>query len=154
MEDISRLIGKEYHNDLDIEGFSNMMKNPSYCYKFYWLEAIVNLISEDKKTTNFDELIDEMIANAWYSVMEYHIHLSGVVAGDVRDGLERAINFLNGNHSLLDLLIISILCTKKSSPMKRYMDYMRNVTEIIYIPFGQIRNYIFPETQKKSFTIY
>ena len=35
-----------------------------------------------------------MIANAWYSVREFHIHLSGVVAGEVRDGLERAINKL------------------------------------------------------------
>ena len=37
----------DYYNHLDIEGFSLMMKNPSFCYKFYWLEAIVNLISED-----------------------------------------------------------------------------------------------------------
>ena len=44
--DILQLIGSEYQNNLDIEGFSNMMKDPSYCYKFYWLEAIVNLISE------------------------------------------------------------------------------------------------------------
>ncbi len=33
-----------------------------------------------------------MIANAWYSVREFHIHLSGIqVDGMVRDGLERAI---------------------------------------------------------------
>ncbi len=76
MEDISKIIGGNYYNDLDIEGFSNMMKNPSYCYKFYWLEAIVNLISEGKMVTNFDEIIDEMISNAWYSVMEYHVHLT------------------------------------------------------------------------------
>ena len=30
----------KYYNELDIEGFSRMMKDPSYCYKFYWLEAI------------------------------------------------------------------------------------------------------------------
>lgn len=69
-----------------------MMKDPSYCYKFYWLEAIVNLISQDIAETTFDEIIDEMIANAWYSVREFHIHLSGMQAdGLVRDGLERAI---------------------------------------------------------------
>lgn len=39
-------IDKKYYNTLDIEGFSHMMKDPSYCYKFYWLEAIVQLISE------------------------------------------------------------------------------------------------------------
>ena len=35
-----------YYNSLDIQSFALMLKDPSYCYKFYWLEAIVNLISE------------------------------------------------------------------------------------------------------------
>ncbi len=89
--DILQVIGNEYQNNLDLEGFSNMMKDPSYCYKFYWLEAIVNLISEGKEETTFNDIIDEMIANAWYSVVEFHIHLSGVVSGEVKDGLERAV---------------------------------------------------------------
>lgn len=42
----SLTIDGKYYNTLDIEGFSQMMKDPSYCYKFYWLEAIVRLISE------------------------------------------------------------------------------------------------------------
>ena len=41
-------IDEKYYNQLDIEGFSLMMKDPSYCYKFYWLEAIVQLITENK----------------------------------------------------------------------------------------------------------
>jgi len=84
-------IDVKYYSELDIEGFASMMKDPSYCYKFYWLEAIVNLITESKAETTFDEIIDEMIANAWYSVTEFHIHLSGLVQGEPRDGLERAI---------------------------------------------------------------
>ena len=85
-------IETSYYNKLDIEAFSQMMKNPSYCYKFYWLEAIVQLISEGKQNSTFDEIIDEMICNAWYSVREFHIHLSGVRAdGEIRDGLERAV---------------------------------------------------------------
>ncbi len=86
----------DYYNQLDIEGFSLMMKNPSYCYKFYWLEAIVNLIDENVTETTFDEVINEMIANAWYSVLEFHIHLSGIVLGEVKDGLERAVLKLSG----------------------------------------------------------
>ena len=39
-------VDTQYYNKLDIDGFSHMMKDPSYCYKFYWLEAIVQLISE------------------------------------------------------------------------------------------------------------
>lgn len=88
-----RIDGK-YHSTLYIEGFSQMMKSPSYSYKFYWLEAIVNIISEGKEKTTFDEIIDEMISNAWYTVNEFHIHLSGIVMGEARDGIERAVVLL------------------------------------------------------------
>lgn len=90
-----------YKNTLDIEGFAQMMKDPSYCYKFYWLEAIVDLISRGVTETTFDEIISEMIVNAWYSVREFHIHLSGIQAdGLVRDGLERAVLLLGKLSSL------------------------------------------------------
>jgi len=85
-------IDTAYYNMLDIRSFMLMLKDPSYCYKFYWLEAIVNLISEGVAETTFNEIIDEMICNAWYSVREFHIHLSGLGQnGEVRDGLERAV---------------------------------------------------------------
>ena len=85
-------IDAAYYNSLDIPGFALMLKDPSYCYKFYWLEAIVNLIAEGVTETTFDAIIDEMICNAWYSVREFHIHLSGLSGdGAVRDGLERAV---------------------------------------------------------------
>ena len=81
-----------YKNDLCLEGFAQMMKDPSYCYKFYWLEAIVILISEGKTEATFSEIIDEMIARAWYTVEEYYVHLSGIGSdGEIRDGLERAV---------------------------------------------------------------
>ena len=80
-------IEAKYYNKLDIEGFSQMMKDPSYSYKFYWLEAVVHIISEGKNETTLEEIIEEMIANAWYSVREFHIHLSGIQAdGLIRDG--------------------------------------------------------------------
>ena len=85
-------IDRHYYNTLDVESFALMLKSPSYCYKFYWLEALVGLISEGKTRTTFDEIINEMICNAWYSVREFHIHLSGLQGdGLVRDGLERVI---------------------------------------------------------------
>ena len=85
-------IDAAYYNSLDIRSFSQMLKDPSYCYKFYWLEGIVNLISEGVTQTTFGAIIDEMICSAWYSVREFHIHLSGMQEdGKVRDGLERAI---------------------------------------------------------------
>ena len=69
-----------------------MMNSPSYCYKFYWLEAIVQLISENKTEATYDEIINKMISNAWYPVLEYHIHLSGIYGeGIIKDNLEKAV---------------------------------------------------------------
>lgn len=86
------IIDKKYYNTLDIEGFSKMMNSPSYCYKFYWLEAIVQLISANKTEATYDEIINKMISNAWYPVLEYHIHLSGIYGKNIiKDNLERAV---------------------------------------------------------------
>ena len=94
-------IDSGYYNTLDIEGFSRMMKDPSYCYKFYWLEAIVQLISEDKKEASYDEIINEMISNAWYSVLEFHVHLSGIWGdGEIKDSLEKAVLKLHNEKCL------------------------------------------------------
>ena len=85
-------ISGTYQNGLCLDGFAQMMKDPSYCYKFYWLEAIVILISEGRTEATISEIIDEMIARAWYTVEEYYVHLSGIGAdGEIRDGLERAV---------------------------------------------------------------
>lgn len=89
------IIDSNYYNKLDIEGFSKMMSSPSYCYKFYWLEAIVQLISANRTEATYDEIINKMSANAWFPVQEYHIHLSGIYGdGDVKDNLEKAVSRL------------------------------------------------------------
>lgn len=107
-----------------------MMKNPSYCYKFYWLEAIVHLFAEDVKETSFNEMIDEMIANAWYTVLEFHIHLSGMIEGQVKDGLERAIlklqklSQLPGNASKVE---IKNNIKKYDKELKSYKEQLTNM---------------------------
>lgn len=81
----------QYTNTLFVEGFSSMMDKPSYSYKFFWLEAVVVLISQGRKDATYEEVIDEMVQNAWYVVTEYHIHLTGYYTGEARDNLERAV---------------------------------------------------------------
>lgn len=91
-ETMKIMIDGKYYNELDVEGFARMMKDPSYCYKFYWLEAIVKLISRNDTEATYDEIISEMIVNAWYPVTEYHIHLSGIFGvGEIKDNLERVV---------------------------------------------------------------
>lgn len=124
-------IDQKYYNNLDIEGFSQMMKDPSFCYKFYWLEAIVKLIVANVTETTFDAIIDEMISNAWYSVREFHIHLSGIQSdGGVRDGLERAIMLLT---ELSDLpanaskVEIKNEIRKHNDALKKYKEQLTNM---------------------------
>ena len=124
-------IDQKYYNNLDIEGFSQMMKDPSFCYKFYWLEAIVKLIAENVRETTFDAIIDEMISNAWYSVREFHVHLSGIQSdGGVRDGLERAIVLLT---ELSDLpanaskVEIKNEIRKHNDALKKYKEQLTNM---------------------------
>ena len=93
-------IDGKYYNNLDVVGFSQMLKDPSYCYKFYWLEAIVKMISRDVVNTSFNDIIDEMICNAWYTVLEFHVHLSGFLLGEPRDALELAVITLQELSSL------------------------------------------------------
>ena len=99
--DYSLIVDGKYYNTLEVESFSRMMESPSYCYKFYWLDAITTLILENNTQTTFNDIIDEMIADAWYSVVEFHIHLSGIVYKD-KDNLEKAVTLLkeySGLHS-------------------------------------------------------
>lgn len=91
--DYTLVIDGKYYNTLEIKSFSKMMDNPSFCYKFYWLDAITTLILENHTETTFNEIIDEMIADAWYSVVEFHIHLSGMINKD-KDNLEKAVSIL------------------------------------------------------------
>ena len=124
-------INADYYNTLDIEGFSQMLKDPSFCYKFYWLEAIVHLISENITETTFDEVIDEMIASAWYSVREFHIHLSGLKNdGSVQDGLERAILLLPELSSLpanASKVEIKNAIKTRNRELKPYKDQLTNM---------------------------
>ena len=57
----------KYYSLLEIDSFTKMLKDPSTCYKFYWLEAIVSLINANITETTIGDVIDEMIANAWYA---------------------------------------------------------------------------------------
>ena len=119
-------IDTSYYNNLDIRSFMLMLKDPSYCYKFYWLEAIVNLISEGVMETTFNDIIDEMICNAWYSVREFHIHLSGLGPnGEVRDGLERAVM------KLTELSVLSSSASKVEikNAIRRYNMQLKQAKE-------------------------
>ena len=81
-----------YKNQLDTESFIHMLDDVTECYKFYWLSALLSLFLRGKTEILFNEIIDKMIADAWYSVVEYHLHLGPKnTDGVVMNSLERAV---------------------------------------------------------------
>ena len=53
-----------------------MFDNTANCYKFFWFQAILSKLDSEHSRFTFDELINEMIADAWYMVTEHHSALS------------------------------------------------------------------------------
>ena len=77
------------HSDiLDIAHFSRLFDNKSECYKLFWFQAIARKIKEGQTIITFETLIDEMIADAWYMVLEYRLNLGP------NDALERVVHRL------------------------------------------------------------
>lgn len=80
-----------YDEKLNIGYLSRLFDDTSNCYKFFWFQAILNELSEDKTKFSYDELINEMIADAWYMVTEYHLRLGPF---EVTDNLEEAVKYI------------------------------------------------------------
>lgn len=81
-----------YDCNLNIEAFVHMLDDPTECYKFYWLDSIMQLIAENEESITFDKVISGMIADAWYSVQEYHLRMGTKDnEGKSVNSIERAI---------------------------------------------------------------
>lgn len=92
-----------YSKELNIENFSRLFDNTSECYKFFWFKAIVGKVVERKQEITYEELADEMIAEAWYMVTEYHLNLGP------RDTLENLVDLIKKKNPELKP------CEKKSA---------------------------------------
>lgn len=77
-----------YSDELNIECLGRLFDNTSECYKFFWFKAIVSKVTEGKLELSYEELVDEMITDAWYMVTEYHLNLGP------KDTLEDLVNII------------------------------------------------------------
>ncbi len=80
-----------YDDELNIGYLGRLFDNTSNCYKFFWFRAILEKLSSDKTTFTYDELINEMIADAWYMVSAFRLRLG---PNGVKDNLEEAVKRL------------------------------------------------------------
>ena len=81
---------------LNIGYLSRLFDNTSNCYKFFWFQAILRKLNRDNNRFSFDELVNEMIADAWYMVTEYHLRLGPI---GVTDNLEEVVKYIGVIHS-------------------------------------------------------
>ena len=91
-----------YSEELNIEYLGRLFDNTSECYKFFWFKAIVAKVTEGKLEMTYEELVDEMIADAWYMVTEYHLNLGP------KDTLESLVDLIKQKNTELKS------CEKKS----------------------------------------
>ena len=82
--------------ELNIGYLSRLFDNTSNCYKFFWFQAILRRLEAGKTRITFDELINEMIADAWYMVTEYNLRLASVT-----DNLEEVVKYIQTIHPFI-----------------------------------------------------
>ena len=92
--DSSKLSTILYSNKLDVKKFEHLLSNNDQGYKFFWLEAILKLIAQNRQLFTFEDVIDEMIVGAWRMVTHYHLRLGHTVNGNAENFLEHAIRIL------------------------------------------------------------
>lgn len=98
-----------YSETLEIQYLSRLFDNTSECYKFFWFQAIISKALEGKDCLSYEELINEMIADAWYMVTEYHLNLGP------RDTLEALVHDLQEKFQL-----------KSSERKENILNYLEN----------------------------
>ncbi len=101
-----------HSNNLEIQYLSRLFDNTSECYKFFWFKAIISKVLEGKDYITYDELINEMISDAWYMVSEYHLNLGP------NDTLEKLVHYLQEISKL-----------KSSEKKENIINYLKDCTD-------------------------
>ena len=57
-----------YSEELNTGYLARLFDNTSECYKLFWFKAIITKVFTGKTELSYEELIDQMIADAWYMV--------------------------------------------------------------------------------------
>lgn len=73
---------------LEVGRLSRIFDNMSECYKIFWFQAILTKACEGRRRFTFNELINQMIVDAWYMVSEYKLNLGPA------DTLEALVHFV------------------------------------------------------------
>ncbi len=117
-----------HSEQLNIASLSRIFDNKAECYKLFWFQAILTYVCKGQQEISFEDLIDEMIADAWYMVTEYHLNLGP------RDTLEKAVNYISSVTKMQpSVKKQEILDWLKESDDSAVIGFKRNLT--LNVPF-------------------
>lgn len=126
-----------YSDELNIGYLSRLFDNTTNCYKFFWFQAILRKLDGNNVRFSFDELIDEMIADAWYMVTEYHLRLGPL---GITDNLEEVVKYIHKEYGHASSekreKIIAFLQNTDDKKIRKYKsDLTLNVPYRLQVPF-------------------
>lgn len=126
-----------YSEELNIGQLSRLFDNTTNCYKFFWFQAIIRKLDGKHRSFSFDELINEMIADAWYMVTEYHLRLGPL---GITDNLEEVVKYIYDQYDFRSsekrVKIIEFLQSTKDKKIIKYKkDLTLNVPYRLQVPF-------------------
>ena len=126
-----------YSDELNIGYLSRLFDNTSNCYKFFWFQAILRKLDGNRCRFTYDELINEMIADAWYMVTEYHLRLGPL---GVTDNLEEVVKYIYEQYGFLssekrEKLLEFLQSTEDKKISKYKADLTLNVPYRLQVPF-------------------
>ena len=123
--------------ELNIGYLSRLFDNTSNCYKFFWFQAIIRKLDETHIRFTYEELINEMIADAWYMVTEYHLRLGPL---GITDNLEEVVKYIYKEYGFASSekreKLISFLENSDDKKILKYKsDLTLNVPYRLQVPF-------------------
>lgn len=126
-----------YSEELNIGYLSRLFDNTSNCYKFFWFQAILRKVDKGHNRFSFNELIDEMIADAWYMVTEYHLRLGPI---GITDNLEEVVKYIHEKYGFISSekreKILDFLHKADDKKIVKYKsDLTLNVPYRLQVPF-------------------
>lgn len=126
-----------YSDELNIGYLSRLFDNTTNCYKFFWFQAILRKLDGEHTRFSFDELIDEMIADAWYMVSEYRLRLGPL---GITDNLEEVVKYIHKEYGYASSekrdKIIAFLQTTEDRKIRKFKsDLTLNVPYRLQVPF-------------------
>ena len=126
-----------YSEELNIGHLSKLFGKTTNCYKFFWFQAILRKLDGIHHRFTFEELINEMIADAWYMVTEYHLRLGPIGS---KDNLEEIAKYIHENYHIRSTekrdKLMEFLQTTEDKNIKKYkLDLIRYVPYKLQVPF-------------------